>query len=250
MPIPDPSQALPNPLSGLLSLLATFGPAIGAIVVLKWITREGFKDAGLRLNLGAGWKYYLCAVLFPLVVIPVALGVAAATGTTIQGLNAQSLTALIPLYGVSSVWTLVYFGEEFGWRGYLQVRVAPGKPLQAALLTGLIWGIWHFAYVILGITLSGNLVALLVYPINCAIGSVFYGWLRTKSGSVWPACLAHAIGNNVVTNMIALLMPDVPQLVAWAVFTLAGYTVLALVLVLSRQVKWREVPAEQAMVQA
>lgn len=41
----------------LLTLPTSFGPAIGAIVVRKWITREGFADAGLSLNLRQGWKY-------------------------------------------------------------------------------------------------------------------------------------------------------------------------------------------------
>jgi membrane protease YdiL (CAAX protease family) len=247
--LPDPSEALPNPLLGLLSILGTFGPAIAAIVVRKWITREGFKDAGLHLNLRAGWKYYLCALLYPLVVIPVAWGMAAAAGVAISGLSAQSLATVVPLFGISMVWTLIYFGEEFGWRGYLQDRVAPGKPLPAALLTGLIWGIWHYAFVISGISLSGNPAALLIYPINCALISIFYGWMRTKSKSVWPVCLAHAVGNMVVTNVVAMLLPDVLELLAWGVFRLAGYAVVALVLVLSRQVIWREAPAEQPMVQ-
>jgi len=240
---PAAGETLPNPLVGLLSMLGTFGPAIAAIVVRKWITREGFKDAGLRLNLKAGWKYYLVAFLFPLVTVPIALGVAALYGAAITGLSAESLATIIPLFVVSIFLSLLYFGEEFGWRGYLQNRIAPGKPLLAALLTGLIWGIWHFAIVISGISLSGNLVALLVYPIDCFLGSIFFGWLFTKGQSIWPVCLAHAVGNTVVTGVMAMLLPDVPQLVSWAVFTLAGYAVIALVLVISRQVKWREAQA-------
>jgi len=248
IPVSDPSDRYSNPLLGLLSLLGTFGPAIAAIVVRKWITREGFKDAGLRLNLRAGWKYYLCAFFYPLVVIPIALGVAAAAGVAISGLSAQSLAAVIPLIGASIVWTLIYFGEEFGWRGYLQDRVAPGKPLQAALLTGLIWGVWHFPFVISGMSLEGKPVGFLIYPIESALISIFYGWMRTKSRSVWPVCLAHAVGNMVMTNVVAMLLPGVSELLAWGVFTLVGYAVVAFMLVLSRQVKWRELPAEQAMV--
>ena len=72
-------------------MLGSFGPAIAATIVRKWITREGYKDAGLRLNLRTGWKYYLFAFLHPLVVVPVAVGVAAAAGVAISGLSAQSL---------------------------------------------------------------------------------------------------------------------------------------------------------------
>jgi len=49
-------------------LVGAFAPAIAAFVVRKWITREGFADAGLRLNLRK-WPYYLVALLLPLVVV-------------------------------------------------------------------------------------------------------------------------------------------------------------------------------------
>ncbi len=240
---PAGSGILPNPLVGLLSMIGTFGPAVAAVIVRKWITREGFQDAGLRLNIHAGWKYYLVAFLFPFFTIPIALGVAVLFGASITGLGAESLATVIPLFIISIFLSLLYFGEEFGWRGYLQNRIAPGKPLLAALLTGLVWGIWHFAIVVSGISLAGNLTALLVYPLDCFIGSIFFGWLFTKSLSVWPVCLAHAVGNTVVTSVMAMLLPDVPQLVTWGVFTLAGNGMLALALVLTRQVKWSETRA-------
>jgi uncharacterized protein len=240
VPSTQTSQGLPNPVIGLLSILGTFGPAIGAFVVLKWITREGFKDAGLRLNLKTGWKYYLLALFYPLAVIPIALGVAAIAGATITPLNGKLLANLIPLYAAVIFWTPIYFGEEFGWRGYLQVQITPGKPLLAAILTGLIWGIWHYGNVLSGIALTKDPLTFLIYPINLVFISILWSWLRTQSKSVWPACLAHAVGNGVITKMIDLFIPGVPQLLTWGVFTLASYAILALVLVFSHQVKWRE----------
>jgi hypothetical protein len=55
----------------LLILPGSFGPAIAAIVVRRWITREGFADAGLRLNLRRSWPYYLIGWLLPLGVVVV-----------------------------------------------------------------------------------------------------------------------------------------------------------------------------------
>ena len=40
-------------------------PAVAAIIVRKWVTREGFSDAGLRLN-RHHWRYYLAALVLPL----------------------------------------------------------------------------------------------------------------------------------------------------------------------------------------
>ena len=53
-----------------------FAPAIAAIIVRKWITREGFGDAGLRPNLGKKWPYYLLAWLLPLLIAPIITGLA------------------------------------------------------------------------------------------------------------------------------------------------------------------------------
>ena len=52
----------------VLALPGAFAPAIAAIIVRQWITREGFADAQLRLN-AKGWPYYLVAWLLPLVVV-------------------------------------------------------------------------------------------------------------------------------------------------------------------------------------
>jgi membrane protease YdiL (CAAX protease family) len=242
IPLPESTAAMaavPAPLM-LLSLLGSFGPAIAAFVVRKWITREGFADAGLSLNLRGGWKYYLAAFFFPLLVVPVAVVVAAATGVARPDLSA--LATLVPLFVGSPITGLIYFGEEFGWRAYLQDRVAPGKPLPAALWTGLIWGIWHWPWVLLGMMMGGNLLGLLFYIVDSAVGSIFLGWLRTKGKSVWPAALAHGTGNMVVSGAMAIMSP-VPSELTWGVFCLAGYAVLAAILVLSSEVKSRETAA-------
>lgn len=114
---------------------------------------------------------------------------------------------------------------------------------------GLIWGIWHYDQVLAGVVLSANPLALLIYPIFCVMSSLVLGWLREKSKSVWPACLAHAIGNVIVSGMTAKLLPNASDMSVW-MYTLIGYGVVALVLVLSRRVPWRETAVEQSTAQA
>src|ERR1017187_2275015 len=57
--------SLDNPLFKIASFPAAFAPAIAAFIVRKWITREGFADAGLRLTLGR-WRDNLLAGLLRL----------------------------------------------------------------------------------------------------------------------------------------------------------------------------------------
>jgi len=237
-----------GPLVGLLMMLATFGPAIAAFVALKWVTREGFKDAGLRFNFRTGWSYYLWAVLAPIAACVMAIALAGALGMEVS-LSALTLENIIAWIVGTLIWTPILFGEEFGWRGYLQHRLAPNSPLLAAVLMGLIWGIWHYAQVLAGIVLSADPLALLIYPFSCAVSSILLGWLRAKSQSVWPACLAHAVGNVIVSGATANLLPEVPEISTF-VFRIIGYAVVALVLVLSWRVPWREAAVGQAAVQA
>ena len=51
--------------------------AIAAVIVRRWITREGFADAALRINIRA-WRYYLVALLLPLAVVLVICALASA----------------------------------------------------------------------------------------------------------------------------------------------------------------------------
>ena len=57
-----------NPLFQLAILPGAFAPAVATIVVRKWVTREGFGDAGLGLNLRR-WRYYLVGWSLPLLVV-------------------------------------------------------------------------------------------------------------------------------------------------------------------------------------
>ncbi len=225
----EPAQ--PDPLLVLLGLPVTFAPAIAAFVVRKWVTREGFADAGLKLNLRKRWRHYLVALIYPVIVLPTAVGLWALVSGGQPDLSALSPESLLPLPVMALVMTLFYFGEEFGWRGYLQLRLAPGRPLVAATLTGLIWGVWHYPFIFLGFSGYEDKLALLIHPINSVFISILYGWLQTRSGSVWPASLAHAVDNSIVSGILNLLIEDVPLIIAWGGFGMAGYAVLSLLVI-------------------
>ena len=59
-----PFLAIPLGLPSYGTLLMPFAPAIACFAVRKWVTREGFGDAGLRPNLRR-WPLYLVAVAWP-----------------------------------------------------------------------------------------------------------------------------------------------------------------------------------------
>jgi len=210
----------------LIIVPGAFAPAIAALVVRKWITGEGFADASLYPKFKQSWRYYLFSLLLPFIVTATIAVLAAASGIGKANLEIQqSITAILPGANInpsmtSFLWIVLPFqfafnavlatpllwGEEFGWRGYLQLRLFPERPLLAAVLTGIIWGIWHYPLNLRGYNYPEHpLLGLLVFPVSCILLSIILGWLRTKSGSIWTVCLAHSATNAIGGTLTLLL---------------------------------------------
>jgi membrane protease YdiL (CAAX protease family) len=209
-----------------------FGPAVAALLV-RLIRREGFADAGLRLvgrrRRRAGWMY-LAAYLAPPLLIAASIIIVLLTGIqhwafsenlhiTSQaitnalvkqgqklpaGYSADQLALLSIVTSSALAFTLAIpfnmiftFGEEFGWRGYLLPRLAPLGGVPAAIITGIIWGLWHAPIIVLdSYNYPGHpyLGVGMMVLFTVALGMIF-AWLRFRSGSVWPPVLAHAAFN-------------------------------------------------------
>jgi membrane protease YdiL (CAAX protease family) len=223
-----------NPLFQLAVLPGGFGPAIAAIVVRRWVTHEGFADAGLRPNLRR-WPYYLAGWLLPLAVTACILILAAILGLNQPDFTLQrTLAALAPgnagslptvpayLWAVIPVQLLItaliatpiLWGEEFGWRGYLQLRLLGQRPLLAAIATGVIWGMWHLPLNIRGYNFPDHpLIGLAVFPVSTVLLSIIFGWLRLRTGSIWASSLAHAATNAVGGSLTTLLFMGGPNMI-------------------------------------
>lgn len=95
------------------------------------------------------------------------------------------------------------FGEELGWRGMLYPTLAGlMSERSAALVTGVIWGLWHAPAIAMGhnygMGYEGFPVAgILTMTLLCTAMSCWLSLLRTRSGSVWPCALAHGAFNAV-----------------------------------------------------
>jgi uncharacterized protein len=199
---PEASQTAP--------LLMPIAPAIASFIVRKWITREGFGDAGLRLNLRR-WPLYLVALLWPLAVVPLRASLALTLHVAPEGF-AIPWGLSSPAPGDLLAWSLgsillapIIFGEEFGWRGYLQLRLLAHRPMLAALATGPIWGVWHYPLILIGgEPVQDRLETLILLPISTTILSILLGWLRLRTGSVWAGSVAHAANNGLEDNLNSL----------------------------------------------
>ncbi|WP_277546533.1 CPBP family intramembrane glutamic endopeptidase [Brevibacillus laterosporus] len=89
------------------------------------------------------------------------------------------------------------FGEEIGWRGYLQPKLTETYGSKRAILgTSIVWALFHYPFYLNGYNEDGNfIVTILLFTIMIFPLSVFIGWFRFTSGSIWPAVLSHTMIN-------------------------------------------------------
>jgi membrane protease YdiL (CAAX protease family) len=227
-----------------LALVLLAGPVMWAPglahILTRWLTREGWQDAGLRPRLKRGWPYWLVAwvtpallsilgaalffLLFPRHYDP-SLGTLrqmiesrAPEGMELGGLNLWTIVAVQVVQAMllsPLINGLATFGEEFGWRAYLQPKLLPLGKRPAMLWMGLIWGVWHWPVILMGHNYGLDypgapfLGPLAMVWFTLTLG-VLLGWLALRAGSVWPAVIGHAAINGIA-SLGALLNQGQPN---------------------------------------
>lgn len=96
-------------------------------------------------------------------------------------------------------------GEEIGWRGFLLPRLVGKFGFTfGCMLSGMIWAAWHYPGLLWADYNAGTNPA---YALACftlmVIGMAFVmGWLRLKSGSLWPCAMLHASHNLFIQAIL------------------------------------------------
>ena len=112
-----------------------------------------------------------------------------------SGFGIIAVMACIAL-GFSLLFTLT---EEIGWRGYLYGQLRQLGFWRCSLLTGLIWGIWHWPMVMLfGLVFAKNrLLGLMWYPLALMTLAPVMTLLRDRSGSISAPGIYHGTSNMI-----------------------------------------------------
>jgi membrane protease YdiL (CAAX protease family) len=203
-PGPTPEQNL-----GILFWIIT---PLSMVLFLRGLGKDGWKDFGLRLKGHWGW-YALSLLIYPVTIV-ITLGLGASFGmVSLSGFAEQGFGALVAVAATGLIASAIKnIFEEFAWRGYLTPRfeALDLAPLKNHLLTGLIWGLWHIPYWLffIGTKAINDVTSLGVFWfIITAILGIFptalvYGELRRKTGSLWPAWLAHNVTNILSAQLV------------------------------------------------
>jgi uncharacterized protein len=209
--------SLVNPL---VQLPGAFCPAIAAIIIRRWGTREGFSDAGLLPRWKQSYPYYLVAWFGPFAVVAISAICAIAFGLWQPNLSAlnevlpglSGWTFLLLLVGIVPLLALVFWGEDFGWNSFLLQRIFVSRPYLAVVTTGLIWATWHYPLAFLGYTDYDNVfLGLILWTINILLQQIVHAWLRIRSRSIWSVSIWHAGNNMVISLLTEMLFSDLTE---------------------------------------
>lgn len=206
-----------------LALIVGFGPALANIITRK-LTHEGWHNSMLHLKLKGNIKYYLIAV-FSVVAMGIAEGVLATiiygnadfsdigggmNGMQIIG-NVLLTLSVIPLMAFNT------FGEEFGWRGYMNQKMEPLLGTTGTVVVGgIIWGLWHAELTVVGHNFGTEYdgypyLGILAMCISCTFLGMGLMWLTKKTGSIYPAAIMHASINFGGKGSGQLFISGIPQ---------------------------------------
>jgi len=109
---------------------------------------------------------------------------------------------------------------------------------KAVLLTGVIWGIWHWPVILMGYNYGKDYfgapflgpLAMVWFTLSL---SVIFGWLTIKAENVWPAVIAHGALNGIASLGIIFVKNNPDPLLGPApvgVISGIGLTLTALLL--------------------
>ena len=229
-----------------------FIPMIVAIVIQKLIYKEPLKEP-----LGISWKFnrwWLVAWFLPPVIAFATLGVSllfpgVEYSSDMSGLlellppeQLQQIESQIAIYPIHPIWIALLqgliagitinavagFGEELGWRGFLQREFGYMGFWKSSALIGVIWGIWHAPLILQGHNYPQHPVAGVFMMIGlCLLLAPIFSYVRLKAKSVIAAAVIHGSFNATVG--LAIMMIKGGNDLTIGVTGLAGFIVLAVV---------------------
>ncbi len=220
---------LPPAYAPVLVGLVMWVPTISAVIVVKFITKEGFGVTNFRI--GALKPYAVSALVIP-AAFAVIYGLTWLLGLATPDWQLQGLRHALVAKGIDTsnlpgprlvlpgifcasmvmgpvVNGLFGFGEEFGWRGYLLPKLMPLGKWEAYTLVGIIWGLWHAPLILAGFNYPGFPVLGVLCMIGMTTTFGFYiNEMTLRHRSSFLAGWMHGAFNGQFYGLWRILFPN------------------------------------------
>jgi membrane protease YdiL (CAAX protease family) len=220
---------------------AMWAPGLAAILTNYFVDREPMSK--LHLNRLGDRRSYLLAWLVPPLLVIAAGILTAVLGvgqldlefTAVREAMAQSSNSALPpgvVVGIQMLFALTLaplfnslfaLGEELGWRGYLLPKLIPLGQGRAILLSGIIWGVWHWPAILQGHNYPNQPVLGMFLMIGfCVLFGAFLSWLYLRTGSPWAPALGHG-ALNAFAGFPLIFIPGVNMALGGTLTSLVGW---------------------------
>ncbi len=141
------------------------------------------------------------------------------------------IALLSGLFAGVTVNALFGFGEELGWRGFLLRQFNKQSFIKASLITGFVWGVWHFPIILMGHNYpTYPIIGVFMMIVWCILLSPLFLYITIKAKSVIAAAIMHGTLN--ATGGIALMLLYGGNELLVGLTGLAGFIALFLVTLL------------------
>jgi len=135
---------------------------------------------------------------------------------------------------------IITFGEEYGWRGFLQTELIRLGRIRGVFLLGVIWGIWHWPVIWMGYNYPGQpLLGSLFMVGYCVILAYFLAYAVFKSKGVWTAAYLHALSNQTISFFFLAVVAPTSTLYSFGMGLPALLLGAIVVLLLLRDPIWK-----------
>lgn len=180
---------------------------------------------------GMGWKpgrfkYLLLGYVIPLAYCIVVYGITWLSG--LGGFTNAPILAAASQYSTHAspqLLTVIYIanlavfgllgglisgtGEELGWRGMLLPELMKITSFnKATLITGAVWTLWHLPLILFADYITPGIprwYGVIMFTLMVTGLNFVFSWLRSQSGSFWPAAVLHASHNLFIQSIFTPL---------------------------------------------
>ncbi len=244
------------PGSLIVATIYMFVPMIIAIIVQRLIYKEPLREP---LGISFKWnRWFFVAWLLPPVVVFATLGVSllfpkVEYSPEMAGMFERFKSILTPeqinqmerqadVFPIHPIWigllqgliagitinAVAGFGEELGWRGFLQREFSYFGFFRSSVIIGIIWGVWHAPIILQGHNYPQHPVAgVFMMIIWCVLLAPIFSYIRLKAKSVIAAAIIHGSLNGTCGLAIMVVKGGNDLLIG--ITGLAGFIVLILV---------------------
>ena len=214
--LPDAVITMAGSTVSVFCMAVQYLLAAGGIVCLICLIAAGKKKREAYGVKGKNWKASIgCIVLFAVLYffrVAVYNGLAGQLESFLSVMTSAEAwiyLAVMPLEFLLGY--AAFFGEEYGWRYYLQPFLQKKFGLRkGVLILGVVWGLWHlpldfFYYV----TPDKGVVMTISQIINCVALGIFLGFAYMKTENIWVPVIIHFLNNNLILVVSGAFSADV-----------------------------------------